>query len=124
MRNRTHPRVADHARVGSGQLAPGRGLIMGSANDKPRKPRHRLAKVPKFEEPNSLPLPGIGGGSGFGLRYGRFGHGSDHKEQHRPSALGRLFLWLLGMRAKEPEEAVTSEHEPRPNSDEESLPHL
>jgi hypothetical protein len=97
---------------------------MGSADDKPRKPRHPLAKVPKYEEPNSLPLPGIGGGNSFGLRYGRFGHGSDGKKHHRPAWAGRFFLRLLGMRSeKEPEEATTREHDPQPSSEEGTLPH-
>ena len=98
-------------------------LVMGSADDKPRKPRHPLAKVPKYEEPNSMPLQGLGGGSGFGLRFGRFGHGSDGKKHHRPAWPGRFLLWLLGMRPKEPKEAITREHDPQPNSGEGTLPH-
>ena len=78
----------------------GHDVAMGSAGDKPRKPRRRLAKVPKYEEPNALPLPGLTGGSGMGLRYGRFGHGSDHKHPHRPGRAGALFLRTLGMRPK------------------------
>lgn len=101
----------------------GHDLDMGSADDKPRKTRHPLAKVPRYEEPNSLPLPGIGGGSSFGLRYGRFGHGSDGKEQHRPAWLGRFFLRLLGMRSKVAQEPITREHEPQLHSEEGTLPH-
>lgn len=74
---------------------------MGQADDKPRKPRHPLTKVPKYEEPNELPLPGVGGGNGFGLRYGRFGHGSDHKRSHVPGRAGTFLLRMLGMRIKE-----------------------
>jgi hypothetical protein len=72
-----------------------------------------MAKVPKYEEPNALPLPGLTGSNGFGLRYGRFGHGSDGNERHRPLWPGRFFLWLLGMRRNDPEkeEATTREHE-------------
>jgi hypothetical protein len=72
---------------------------MGSADDKPRKPRHPLAKVPKYEEPNDLPLPGLGGGRGLG--YGRFGHGSDHKHPHKPGRAGAFLLRMLGKRPKE-----------------------
>jgi hypothetical protein len=68
---------------------------MGSAGDKPRKPRRRSAKVPKYEEPNQL--EGAVGGTGFG----RTGHSSDH---HRPPAkpgrAGAFFLKLLGQRPK------------------------
>jgi hypothetical protein len=86
---------------------------MGSDGDKPRKPKHQLAKVPKYEEPNELPLPGLTGDGGSGLRYGRFGHGSDNKEHHRPGWPVRFFLRMLGMRRKEPEkeEATTREHD-------------
>jgi len=102
----------------------GHHVEMGSADDKARKPRHPLRKVPKYEEPNSLPLPGIGGGSSFGLRYGRFGHGSDGSEHHRPAWPGRFLLRLLGMRSKEPGIGSTREHEPQPDSEEGTVPHL
>jgi hypothetical protein len=97
---------------------------MGSADDKPRKRRHPLKKVPKYQEPNSLPIPGFGSSSSFGLRYGRFGHGSDGDEHHRPAWPGRLLLRLLGMRPKESEEPITREHESQPESGEGTLPHL
>jgi len=62
---------------------------------------------------NTLPLPGLTGEGGIGQRFGRFGHGSDGKEHHRPRWPGRFFLWLLGMRTNHPdkEEPVTREHE-------------
>ena len=66
------------------------GVTMGSADDKPRKRRHPLKKVPKYQEPNSLPIPGVGSSSSFGLRYGRFGHGSGN-EHHRRRGLGDCF---------------------------------
>ena len=81
----------------------GHDHCMGSANNKPRKPRHPLRKVPKYEEPNTLPLPGLTGDSGLGDTSGRFGHGSDGKEHHAPGFAGRAFLRLLGMRRKDPE---------------------
>ena|SRR5487761_1700877 len=99
---------------------------MGSANIKRRKPRHPLAKVPKYEEPNTVPLLGLSGNPGLGMRKGRFGHGSDGKEHHRPAWPGRVFLWLLGMRPKDPEaeEPHTREHEPEEFTEEGTIPHL
>ena len=76
---------------------------MGAANDKPRKRRHPLPKVPKYEEPNTLPLAGLTGDSGLGDTSGRFGHGSDRKEHHAPGFAGRTFLKMLGMRRRDPE---------------------
>lgn len=75
---------------------------MGSADDKPRKRRRPLRKVPKYETPNTLPLPGLTGESEFGQSSGRFGHGSDGKEYGRPGLIGRGFLRLLGMRKRGP----------------------
>ena len=76
---------------------------MGSANDKPRKAKHPLPKVPKYEEPNTLPLPGLTGSNGPGDTSGRFGHGSDGKDHHAPGFAGRAFLRMLGMRRRDPE---------------------
>jgi hypothetical protein len=86
---------------------------MGSEDDKPRKRRRPLPKVPKYEEPNTLSLPGLTGESAMGQPPGRFGHGSDGKEHHRPGLVGRAFLKMLGMRQRHPEEehTVTREHE-------------
>jgi hypothetical protein len=74
---------------------------MGSAGDKPRKPKRRLTKVPKFEEPNDLPLPGLTGASPFGIEEGRFGHGSDHKHPGQPGRAGLFLLRILGRRPPE-----------------------
>jgi hypothetical protein len=76
---------------------------MGAANDKPRKRRHTLPKVPKYEEPNTLPLAGLTGSDGLGDTSGRFGHGSDGKEHRAPGIVGRTFLKMLGMRRRDPE---------------------
>jgi hypothetical protein len=73
---------------------------VGSADDKPRKRRHPLRKVPKYETPNTLPFPGLTGESEFGPSSSRFGHGSDGKEYGRPGLIGRGFLRILGMRQK------------------------
>jgi hypothetical protein len=72
---------------------------MGSAGDKPRKQRRRLAKVPKYEEPNTFPAPGLTGSSGavFGSRYG---HSADHHPQKEPGRFGALILRCLGMKPK------------------------
>jgi len=72
---------------------------MGSDGDTPRKPKHRLGKVPRYEEPNELPLPGLGGGGGLGL--GRSGHGTERRPL-QPGRAGRLLLRVLGRRPKEP----------------------
>jgi hypothetical protein len=84
---------------------------VGSAGDKPRKRRHPLRKVPKYETPNTLSFPGLTGESEFGQSAGRFGHGSDGKEYGRPGLIGRGFLRVLGMRHRgaEVEGPVTPE---------------
>ena len=74
---------------------------MGEAGNKPRKPRHRLDKVPEFEEPNALSLPGLTGATQFGVRDGRFGHGSDGKHPGQPGRAGMFLLRLLGRRPKD-----------------------
>jgi hypothetical protein len=73
---------------------------MGQANDKPRKRKHPLPKVPKYETPNTLSFPGLTGESEFGQPPGRFGHGSDGKKYGPPGLLGRGFLRVLGIRRR------------------------
>jgi hypothetical protein len=72
---------------------------MGSAGDKPRKQKRRLGKVPKYEEPNTLPLQGLTGDSSgvFGSRYG---HSADHHREKGPGRLGAFVLRCLGMKPK------------------------
>ncbi len=72
---------------------------MGSAGEKPRKQKRRLAKVPKYEEPNTLPLAGLTGSSEevFGSRYG---HSADHHQQKEPGRFGAFVLRRLGMKPK------------------------
>jgi hypothetical protein len=72
---------------------------MGRSGDKPRKPRRRLAKVPKYEEPNTFPAGGLTGNSG-GLFGSRYGHAADHHEQGRPGRFGAFVLRCLGMKPK------------------------
>ncbi|HWD95942.1 MAG TPA: hypothetical protein VG246_05940 [Acidimicrobiales bacterium] len=75
---------------------------MGAADEKPRKERRRLAKVPRGLEPNNPPLAGLSETSG-----GVYGSRVDHdKARHRSSDLGpfgRAFLKLLGRRTRDPE---------------------
>ena len=73
---------------------------MGSAGDKPRKQRRRLAKVPKYEEPNTFPAAGLTGSAGdvFGSRYG---HSADHHQSgKKPGRFGAFVLRCLGMKPK------------------------
>jgi hypothetical protein len=73
---------------------------MGSAGDKPRKQKRGLPKVPKYEEPNTLPAPGLTGGSAdvYGSRYG---HSADHHGQAKPPGrFGAFVLRTLGMKPK------------------------
>jgi hypothetical protein len=96
---------AGRPRVRTGQRRAAIGRIvaicaklepMGRAGEKPRKPKRRLAKVPKYEEPNTFPAPGLTGSSGevFGSRYG---HSADHHHgQEEPGRFGSFILRLLG----------------------------
>jgi hypothetical protein len=73
---------------------------MGSTGDKPRKQKRRLAKVPKYEEPNSLPAQGLTGSSG-GVYGSRYGHSADHHGAEKdPGRFGAFVLRLLGMKPK------------------------
>ena len=72
---------------------------MGRAGNKPRKPKRHLGKVPKYEEPNTIPAAGLTGSSGgvFGSRYG---HSTDHHQQKEPGRFGSFVLRVLGMKPK------------------------
>jgi hypothetical protein len=73
---------------------------MGSAGDKPRKPKRRLAKVPKYEEPNTFPAAGLTGSSGA-MFPSRYGHSADHHGQEKqPSRFGAFVLRRLGIKPK------------------------
>jgi len=86
--------VGDSAQIGH-------DVAVGTKGDKPRKPKHQLPKVPKHEEPNTLPLPGLVGGATTGPGPG--GYGGDHQHSHAPGRAGKALLWLLGRRRKEPD---------------------
>jgi hypothetical protein len=72
---------------------------MGSKGIRPRRPRRRLAKVPRNEEPNQIPLAGLGGSS-TAIGHGRQGHEADHHAVE-PGRAGRLLLRLLGRRPRD-----------------------
>jgi hypothetical protein len=73
---------------------------MGRAGSTPRKPRRRLAKVPKYEEPNTFPAAGLTGGSN-GVYGSRYGHSADHHGgQKPPGRFGSFLLRHLGLKQK------------------------
>jgi hypothetical protein len=72
---------------------------VGSAGDKPRKTRRRLAKVPKYEEPNTFPAAGLTGG-GDEVFGSRDGHSAGHRQPGRPGRFGAFVLRCLGMKPK------------------------
>ena len=72
---------------------------MGSAGDKPRKPKRRLSKVPKYEEPNTFPAAGLTGG-GADVYGSRYGHSADHHGHKSPGRFGAFVLRLLGQNPK------------------------
>jgi hypothetical protein len=72
---------------------------MGRAGDKPRKPRRRLSRVPKYEEPNAIPLAGLTG-SGDEVYGSRYGHSADHHHEKPPGRFGAFVLRLLGLKPK------------------------
>ena len=83
---------------------------MGTASNKPRKRRYRLPKVPKGAEPSNIHLAGLSNDSSS-----PGGHRLDHEKAHGRSenigTFGRMFLWLLGRRPKNPEQEPQEEQE-------------
>ena len=70
---------------------------MGSAGDKPRKPRRRMPRVSKYPDSSGNPLAGLTGGGGDGMSGPGASRGpSEH--HHPPGKVGSAFLWLLGRR--------------------------
>jgi hypothetical protein len=74
---------------------------MGSTGPRQRKAHKHLPKVPKYEEPNTIPLAGLAPEQG--PNPGRFGYGADH---HAVSQPGRVGSWLLRLLGKKPGEHV------------------
>jgi hypothetical protein len=72
---------------------------MGSSGDKPRKPRRRLAKVPRGEEPNNLQLAGLSNSTG-GVYGNRVDHDAARGRSENVGRFGRFVLWCLGRRPK------------------------
>ncbi len=78
---------------------------MGSAGDKPRKKRHRLAKVPKGAEPNDIHLAGLTNSSG-----GTYGSRVDHEAAgSRSEDLGRFGKFVLRLLGRRPRPSSTDE---------------
>jgi len=73
---------------------------MGSDGSKERKHHEHLPKVPKYEEPNDIPLAGLGGGPDLGV--GREGHSAGGYRRKAPGRLGSWFLRRLGLKPNEP----------------------
>jgi hypothetical protein len=89
---------------------------MGSAGDKPRKARRRMARVSKYPDSSGNPVAGLTGGGGDGLNAPGASRGPS--EHHHPlGKVGSGFLWLLGRRqtpmppATEPAPAPEHQHE-------------
>lgn len=92
--------LARAASVHATQARVGQTVAMGSAGDKARKPRRRLAKVPKYEEPNTFPAAGLTGSAG-GVYGSRYGHSADHHQGgKRPGRFGAFVLRCLGLKSK------------------------
>ena len=72
---------------------------MGSDGDKPRKPRHRMAKVSKYADTNDIPLAGLTGG-GESVSVPGTGSGPP-RSTHPIGKIGYFFLWCLGRRRRE-----------------------
>ena len=75
------------------KLAP-----MGRAGNKPRKTKRRLGKVPKYEEPDTIPLAGLTGSNGEEVFGSRYGHAADHHQEKQPGRFGSFVLRVLGMK--------------------------
>jgi len=73
---------------------------MGSKGSKPHKDQGHLPKVPKYEEPNTMPLAGLSAQEG--PHPGRLGHSAGgHRGGSEPGRFGRLLLRMLGRKPGE-----------------------
>ena len=76
---------------------------MGTSGRKPRKPRHRLAKVPRGEEVSNIQLAGLSNDAG-GVYGSRVDHDAAKGRSENVGRFGRFVLWCLGRRRKDPVE--------------------
>ena len=75
------------------------GGVVGAQGAKARKPRHRLSRVSKFQDSNSIPLAGLVGSSGVGSAPGK---GQGPPQERQPvGRVGSFFLRCLGRRPRE-----------------------
>ena len=74
---------------------------MGTANEKPRKKRRRMAKVPRGAEANNIQLAGLTT-STDAVHGNRLDHDAAHGRSENVGRFGRAFLWILGRRRKDP----------------------
>lgn len=74
---------------------------MGTASEKPRKKRRRMAKVPRGAEANNIQLAGLTSSSDA-VHSTRLDHDAAHGRSENLGKFGRFFLWLLGRRRKDP----------------------
>ena len=74
---------------------------MGSRGNRERKPKHRLAKVPRGEEANNIQLAGLSGSTSN--PYGpRVGHENARGRSEDIGPVGTFVLRLLGRRPRNP----------------------
>ena len=78
---------------------------MGASGDKPRKFRHRMAKVPKYEETNNIQLAGLAESS-TPVGGTRLGHSTAKGRSQNLGRVGAFVLWCLGRRPKENVEEI------------------
>jgi hypothetical protein len=81
---------------------------MGSSGDKPRKPRRRMAKVPRGAEASNIHLAGLANDSGS-ISSHRVDHDKAHGRSEDIGRFGRFFLRLLGRRTSKPEQEPDQE---------------
>lgn len=76
---------------------------MGSSGDKPRKPRRRMAKVPRGAEANNIQLAGLTT-SADSAHGSRLDHDAASGRSENIGRFQRFILWCLGRRPKPPVE--------------------
>ena len=73
---------------------------MGSSGDRPRKRKHRLAKVPKYEEVTNIQMAGLAENSS-GVSGTRLGHSVPHARSQDTGRFGKFILRCLGRRTSD-----------------------